>query len=419
MARTDMWRSAGLSLLAIVFGILASEGVLRVLSRPHPDCYGVLLGVALPPCSLPSPYTPLQSAVDRDEPYEDVVVGGKRITVGDLSGIARHDSVIGYAPESNVTSVNGWWRTDELGARIGSKTDVENAGAKRLLVLGDSYAVGSRLPFEETWSFVLDTLTSALDVINFGMDGYGMAQAYLRYQAVREHVEHDMVLLMFVPEQDLWRDVGVRRDVGGDWPMYWVLPRFIASDDSLRLIENPFPLADSTAQKASSPVHRGLKDHLRAFDRLYRESWYDEATGLEHLVVVKLGSAVIHKFWRAQLLNRLQEHDSEAVRVSALIFRTLRDEVTESGKTFVLTVLPTERALESGDDEFWREWKRVVRRVCVGDLSCIDLADALRRLPRSMIDHGYDDSHLGPIVNREIARILADSLVPIARTSTK
>lgn len=408
--RHSIVKNATLSLAAVLVTAIACELLLRALVSPSDDCYGRLAGIELPPCRLRLPYSEADSG-NRPEPFPDLVVDDRQVTYGDLWGIARYDAVMGFTAREEAASVNGWWRTDARGARIGRGAEMADTAGTRILVLGDSFAVGSRLPYEKTWSFALDNRHSDISVINFGMDGFSMAQAYLRYQSVRDSVEHDLVLLMFVPEEDLWRDVNVRRDVGANWPMYWVLPRFALLDGRLELIRSPFVDQDSERLQPPEGTRRKLEEHLRAFDRFYFGPRYEPPGVAGHSVVSKLMSAALHKYRLRQLRSDLLNPDSEAMRVSAAIFRALQSEVAADGKQFVLAVLPSERALESKGRKFWERWDRMIETVCSEGIPCIDLSEELRRLPRAEIDRGYDHTHFGPSVNREIARILADHLL--------
>lgn len=403
-------RNVLLCFAAIVAAVAIGEGVLRLLTGPSDGCHGIVLGVELPPCRLRSPYEPVGTIATRSEPYGDLTVDGKRITVGDLWGIARYDTLIGFAPQENATSVNGWWRTDELGARVDrNSVGATGTSVERVLVLGDSYAVGSRLPFEDTWSFALDRLSPGLDVANFAMDGYGMTQAHLRYGSVRDDLEHDVVLMMFVPEQDLWRDVSVRRDVGGSWDMYWVMPRYVLDGSDLVLIGSPFPDQGSGIQPLEfEETDRRLRKHLRTFDRFYSESWWREPSGTIRPSLYRLAEAVAHKLRMRSTRRSLMEPDSEAMRISATIFQVLAADARNGGRRFILAVLPTERALLRDDERFWERWDRMIEAVCFGGSACLDLSAELRTLPKEAIDRGYDGTHYGPRVNREIARILGE-----------
>jgi hypothetical protein len=401
-----MARNLALGLAALLATTAAAEVALRLMTQPSELCYGRLLGVELPPCELPSPYAPPEET-PREQPVGDLIVDGQRITVGDLWGIVRYDPVIGYVPQENAQSVNGWWITDGRGARVGRVPQPESESDQaRMLVFGDSFAVGSRLPYEDIWSFVLDDESPEVSVTNFGMDGYSMAQSYLRYLSVRDSVEHDSVLLMFVPESDLWRDVNVRRDVAADWGFYWVMPRFAFVDGVLQLIGNPFGERDSAALPEPEETDRMLRKHLRKFDRLYVEDVYEPPSLLGRLVIHKALITAYRMLRKIRYRNSLQDTDSEAMRVSAAIFRMLAADAAARDERFVLAILPTAHELLTNGPAEWSRWQHMTSAVCGADLPCMDLSVGLREIPTAQIDFGYDGTHFGPFVNRRIADLL-------------
>ena len=137
--------------------------------------------------------------------------------------------VIGYTfPEFYVTDssrgyalrpgVSGWYRKEnDVFVRINSDglRDLEHTKTKppdtiRIAVVGDSYAEALQVPLESTFWFVLSkSLNSCsanqkhIEVINFGVSGYGTAQELL---TLREHVweySPDIVLLAVTTNNDI------------------------------------------------------------------------------------------------------------------------------------------------------------------------------------------------------------------------
>jgi len=80
-----------------------------------------------------------------------------------------------------------------------------------VLVFGDSFASGSRVPQEAAWPAVLEAGTPGLEVVSLGVDGYGLAQSWLRYRALGGAVAHDVVVLTLSPRADLERDAATTR----------------------------------------------------------------------------------------------------------------------------------------------------------------------------------------------------------------
>jgi hypothetical protein len=82
----------------------------------------------------------------------------------------------------------------------------------------------------------MDAIARDLEVVNLAVDGYSMAQAVLRFETIRQQVDYDTALLMFVPDADLWRDVNMVRELVEPWHASIIMPRFILEGDELALV---------------------------------------------------------------------------------------------------------------------------------------------------------------------------------------
>jgi len=398
---------------SILLALLASEGILHLLAHDSPVASATLFGQELPPLkiipdNLDAVKPPPETALDR------VVVRGRLIDRSDLSGVFRQDDLAGYVPLENAVSHNAWWQSNTLGAR--SRREVTPAvapGRQRLLILGDSYAAGSRVPQEETWASDLAGLASDLEVVDFGVDGYGMAQTYLRFTELRDRLEYGEVLLMFVPTEDLWRDVNVMRSLMG-WQSFEVMPRYALDHGALRLVPAPYRrLADVIAanRPALSPL---LREHLERYDSLFRPNLFQVDGPLRHSILYRTALAIREHRALRHALARTRFPNSEAMRISTALFRQLRDELSAKGRRFVLVVLPSERDLPAyrADAAFRRRWTRLVAATCREEPECVDLMPFLIRQAPDSLDLGYTGNHYGPRANREIARAVLPLVEP-------
>jgi hypothetical protein len=218
----------------------------RICTRRSPDRRD--RGEELPPIV----YIPIDKAPTREDRLklaaqwaEPLEIDGRKITHGDLHGITKEDPYVGHVPQGNSVSANGWWQTNELGARSRLQTTRwQSPGIRRLLLFGDSYTQGSRVPQEETFAHYLGETSSDTEVVNFGVDGYSMGQAFLRYQQIAARIEHELVFLILVPDADLWREVNVSRFVARRWEAYAINPRFVLDEGTLQHVGSPFRSLD-------------------------------------------------------------------------------------------------------------------------------------------------------------------------------
>ncbi len=80
-------------------------------------------------------------------------------------------------------------------------------GVYRILVLGDSFAEGLRVPMDATFHSILEEELNAagkrVEVINAGVAGWGTDQELLFYREIGRKYKPDMVLLAFFPGNDI------------------------------------------------------------------------------------------------------------------------------------------------------------------------------------------------------------------------
>jgi hypothetical protein len=105
-------------------------------------------------------------------------------------------------------------------------------GVTRIVLLGDSFAFGEEVADRETFALRLEEIRLDVEVLNFGVHGYGHDQmlVYLREEGLRYHP--DIVIVGFV-QDDMERNMLSFRD--------YAKPRFELVDGALVLRNTPVP----------------------------------------------------------------------------------------------------------------------------------------------------------------------------------
>jgi hypothetical protein len=390
-------------LLSSIAALLLLEAAARLLVEPSERGYGRLGGVDLPPIRIVTAQKASETE-DRDATVE--IVTGDVVTLGDLWGLWELDPMLGYVPQPDRRSANGWWQSNNLGARARAPTAREPApGRRRVLVFGDSYAHGSRLPQEEVWTTVLERLDPSIEAVNLAADGYSMAQAYLRYRGMRDAVAHHVVVLVLVPAVDLWRDVNVIRDLAQFWDLPYVLPRAILEDGSLRIVPPFYSDPEEVRRRDHPHLSDALVAHLRRYDRFYFPARYEAPPIVGRSVLYKVAAAAYASAQERAVWRRLWKPDWEAVRVTSAIVAAMREDVVGSGADFLAIMLPTEYDIARlrEDGAFAARWRALVRNLCGEVAECQDLAPILTALDPACVDRGRDGSHYGPKLNGVLA----------------
>lgn len=323
-------------LYGLVVAAAALEAGARWLTRDTPGG-PVLRGVALLPYELVPEKRRRVLALDPADPaampYEipDPELGWTIRPGGRTSQKEAHGEVV-YAANS-------------LGLRSAPReVPAEKApGTTRILVVGDSFAHGDEVGFEDSWTARLEAgLGAGWEVWNGGVPGYGTDQALLRMRKLLPAVRPDVVVLT-VYRQNLTRNLTFFRSLHHPATgLPWSKPRFVLEGDGLRLLNHPavrpWDVAGTLESYASSP--------LAAHDRFWRSELYEDKLVYASRLVRWVISA------RAEAASRrLQEGmiaaGGEGVVLGAAICARFVEEVREASARPLVVILPDNRDLAS------------------------------------------------------------------------
>jgi len=400
--RTHLFRA----LIAMAVTLALVEAVLRAFVVPSERSYGKLRGIELAPLRI----------VHRGAPEADIgakpveAADGETIASSDVHGVLVEDAELGYVLAPSARSANGWFVTNNLGARSShDATPDVSPGRRRILFFGESYAAGEELKQAESWPEVLSEMAPQLDVMNFGVGGYSMAQTYLRFLRTAAYVDYDTAVFVWVPSADAFREVNVvRRLASPTWSSETVMPRFTLSDGHLQRIAPIYERGTETYARDFPVASPELRAHLLRYDRFYFPFLYEDVDDpLGNTVLGRLVRSVYGEVLRTRLVESASDADSEAVAVSLAMFREAQDRVRAAGKRFVLVVLPSMREV------LQRRFRAsaVVERAKGCGLDVEDLSRDLIGAPEAEIDTGrIAGRHYGPRLSRRLAAVLNEKL---------
>ena len=200
----------------------------------------------------------------------------------------------GYALRPNM---EGWYRKEGRayvrinsdGLRDREHTKAKPANTFRIAILGDSYPEALQVPLENAFWMVMQPKLEAcgafgskkVEVLNFGVSGYGTTQQLL---TLKEHVwtySPDLVVLAITTNNDITDNSRILKRTDQ-------VPYFVYNSDKLVLDDSfkntrSFKLQHSTL----AVVGRWFRDHLRLVQaigeghralRIYAASWRAQAT---------------------------------------------------------------------------------------------------------------------------------------------
>lgn len=195
-----------------------------------------------------------------------VALGGLEVAVRAIplypDSFAIPDSTLGwrYLPNASGTWFNvgcpreftNTVRLNSVGAHDIDHAIAKPAGTQRVLVLGDSLVAALEVPAEAIFFRLLEDRLAGvsetpIEVIGFGVAGYGTAQEMLLYTSEGRAYQPDAVLVLFTPHNDFTDNHPAFMAMSIDW--FYTRPYFHV-DASGELA------ADPARDAPMPPVHR-------------------------------------------------------------------------------------------------------------------------------------------------------------------
>jgi hypothetical protein len=189
-----------MNLVTVFLILITGEIAMRIVTRSSPE--GETLG----------------STVLRPKNWETFALHNRKLLergAGDLSYLV-YDNLMGWTVGPNRRSANGLYFSSAEGIRA---PHVGVSFAKltketRIALVGDSYTFGEEVRYEDTFGYLLEkALGPEFQVLNFGVVGYGVDQAYLRYEKDIRQWKPKVVIFNFIAA-DLDRSLTVYTPLG-------------------------------------------------------------------------------------------------------------------------------------------------------------------------------------------------------------
>jgi hypothetical protein len=322
----------------------------------------------------------------------------------------RYDADLGWTNRPGSRSANGLYRANASGLRSDREYSTEaSEGVLRIALFGDSFVHGDGLALEASLAPLLEAALGQrgvrAEVLNFGVPGYGIDQAYLRYRQQAGRFRPALVVLGLQLE-NVARDANVVRALyhpGTQIP--FSKPRFVLDAGGLRAVNRPALEPRRTVAALSVFEASDLRRHeffYRPED--FAERWYRRSR------LLAVAADVLATKGELGIGPDPFRLDGEPVRVSLAILDAFRGDAVESGSRFELVYLPVRLG--------WRRSAREQRLAAVlrevsSRFSIVDprpkAAMGPDEWPKELT--GPDGWHYSAEGNRRIALALAERIV--------
>lgn len=300
-------------------------------------------------------------------------------------------------------------RTNAAGSRDEREyTHHKPEGTYRIAVLGDSYSEAMQVPRSQAYWALLPQRLSAcgfrparsIEVLNFGVSGYGTAQALISLQSAALDYRPDLVLLQFTNGNDVQNNSRALEDEKGR-PFFVMREGALSLDDSFA--------ATPGFQRRTSPLLGALRkaaDYSRVV-QLVREA--RPARLLARAQAEPAGAGVEQGMEPFVLAPPRDEKWEEAWRITEALIERTRALAERSGARFLLVSVPyaiqvhPQRALrealqaELGVDDLFYPEQRLASLAARAGIPAVLLAPGLQRLAEQTgaFFHGFERTGMG------------------------
>ncbi|HXI14344.1 MAG TPA: hypothetical protein VNM92_17130 [Thermoanaerobaculia bacterium] len=319
------------------------------------------------------------------------------------------DAHLGWSNRPRSCSRDRLYCANSEGLRANRDYPLEpESGGHRVALFGDSFIHGHDVPIQESMAPQVEESLSALgsraDVLNYGVGGYGIDQAFLRY--LKEgRSRRFAVVIVGLQLENVARAVNVFRIIyhpGTAVP--FSKPRFVLKDKKLVLMNDPtVPVGQIVARLAKFGA-----DPLR-----HIESFYDHNYTRRWFHVSKLLAIVLDRLQQRNntqhLQDRLYRSGSEATNLTLLTLKEFQKAVEANGSRFFLVYLPTRDRVEARMHGRSDSTEELYREIC----HRFPVIDPLEDLLGAAKRWGIQDvvpGHYSGRGNRIVAAVIAKRL---------
>ncbi|HET7765507.1 MAG TPA: hypothetical protein VFK92_10525 [Burkholderiales bacterium] len=312
--------TVAMNAVTVILALALGEAAARLLSTSTPDGRTAVAGVPLLPYD-----------------WDAVRARNRELLRNAPNNISYFvpDGLLGWTVGPGRVSKNGLYASSAEGIRSadpGVSYAKEEKPKRRIAVVGDSYSFGLEVPFADSWAHRLErALGPGTQVLNFGVDAYGVDQAYLRYMRDARPWKPDLVIFGFI-NHDLYRSMAVYAFVSfPEWGLPFGKPRFVVENGKLELLNTPVLPPEQILQRASV-----LDLPFVRLDRGYQpRDWRWHA-----VYASRLARLVLSRFEPAPVPGA-QASDAALAEVNAALFASFVETAKKEGSIPYLVYFPS------------------------------------------------------------------------------
>ncbi len=362
------------------------------------------VGLAVLEKNLSITYSPAPTERLNDE-HRQIL---KRVVNGEAQYV-RYSPTLGWT--TNGGGSTELYHANSQGIRGTTEYAFVPAGDRvRLAAFGDSFTHGNDVADNDAWTAVLQSIDSTLEVLNFGVGGYGLDQAYLRYGEQGVGFNPKIVLIGFMSE-NINRHVSVFR------PFYaprsgkpLTKPHFELENGKLKLVENPMRnLADYRRlldKPASVLTKLGSTDYFYHFR--YKEGPLDFSPSVR--LTKMLSYEIKERFDNPIYIDGEYNTEAKAYKVTARLFDEFHSTVLKNGALPIVLLFPSKNALKAHRESDKLPYRPLIEHFKSRNYFYIELAHGFEMLAKDIPVDELCIAHYTPLGNRIVAQYVLSYL---------
>ena len=382
------------AVLSLAIAFLAGEIFVRAIGKHDADGTFYFRGQPIPPFALP-----VHNAKQLIDEY-----------LRDPNGYMVWDADLGWTNRPKSCTRDKKYCANAAGLRADRDYQKEiPPGVLRISLFGDSFIHGHDVDLAGSLAPQLEKALAARGVnaeaLNFGVGGYGIDQAYLRYSREGSYYDTNIVVegLQF---ENVARHVMVFRLIA--YPQSKIpfsKPRFHFDGPSL-LIANRPTIAPEQIPDALANFDRSPLRPLEAFyTAKYHRYWWRRS---------KLIALIAESMRKHDDTVDVMRPDGEGVQLTLALLERFKNDVSVTRKPFLLIYLPLKENLAAqlrGERDPWEPLVDMFRH----ELTIVDPTPRLLAIARAKGVEAVAPGHYSADGNGAVAEALAEAIAKMPR----
>ncbi|HKX19265.1 MAG TPA: hypothetical protein VJT33_14740 [bacterium] len=338
-----------------------------------------------------------------------------------LAGKAGHvaySSVLGWTANPNGRAP--LYRANSAEPRAGRGYALHpRGGALRIATFGSFY-YGDDVKEEDSWQEVMMRMRPNIEVLNFGVQDFGIDQALLRYEHDGAAYRPDIVLMEFFPES-IYLSVNTYRPFyyrDTDLPL--AKPRYVLQSGRLLLLPTPLAVLPQYSALATNPAR--VLPMLGQHDYYYQSQYHRGSLAV-------LPSVRLLQILRRQLVyqgtaigieeNGVYNVDSEAFKVTAAIFDEFVDAARRAGSVPIIVALPHAADIDRFRRDGQKRYAPLLARFQTRGYRYVDMLEGFEEYGKRMAAAELAPGEYSPLGNQIVAKVVWQFLVTHGLTNNR